>query len=88
MTYHDFFVKFEINDASVVCAYDAPNERYGIRWTDGINEWTENFLELSTALARLAALVKCGEEDWSAFFAHDEAEFSNQADSFFDQVIG
>lgn len=84
----DFYTKFEFADASIVCAYDAPRERYALRWTDGINEWTEHYFELSTALARLAALVKCGEEDWSAFFAHDEAEFSTQADSFFDQVIG
>jgi len=62
--------------------------KYEVRWTDYIaNEWIEVYLELSDALARVSALVKCGESDWSKGFAHDNKDFHFQADEFFAKVV-
>jgi hypothetical protein len=45
--------------------YDEFIDSYTLYWSDGVaNEWSENFDMLSDALARLAALVHCGENEW------------------------
>jgi hypothetical protein len=49
---------------------------YVLCWTDGVaNDWVEQYGDLSTALARLAALVACGNgERW--FRQQDAVEFT------------
>lgn len=62
--------------------------KYEVRWTDFVaNEWIEVYLELSDALARVSALVKCGESDWSKGFVHNNKDFHLQADEFFAKVV-
>ena len=63
----------------------------GIRltWTDGVaQEEVEEYPSLSLALARVAALAKCGESKWSAGFVQaDVAGFVPLAESFFSEVV-
>lgn len=52
-------------------------------WGDGVaNAWDESYPSLSLVMARLAVLLRCGEEGWEAGFAHDPAEFIPLASSF------
>lgn len=45
-------------------------------WTDGVaNEWEETYGSLSSALARLAILAYCGEDDWQSSFATHDLKF-------------
>lgn len=62
--------------------------KYEVRWTDYIaNEWVEVYHDLSDALARVSALVKCGESDWSRGFAQNVNDFVGQAELFFAKVV-
>lgn len=48
-----------------------------IYWTDFVaNEWCEHYEEVSTAMARLAALQACQEADWNKFFMQEPKEFA------------
>lgn len=62
--------------------------KYEVRWTDFVaNEWVEVYPELSDALARVSALVKCGESDWNKGFIHNSKDFQFQAELFFGRVV-
>jgi hypothetical protein len=62
--------------------------KYEVRWTDFIaNEWVETYHELSEALARVSALVKCGEGDWQRGFLQQQNDFVAQAHDFFGKVV-
>jgi hypothetical protein len=51
---------------------------FDLRWTDYVaNEWAEPFESLSAAVARLAALIYCGEADPERMFTTDDpAQFA------------
>jgi hypothetical protein len=51
-----------------------------------INEWTEWFDTLSSALARVAAVVYCGEHGWDVSFADDASQFRTVAQTWFGEV--
>lgn len=55
-----------------------------LTWTDyGPNQWTEEFLDLHTALARLATLVYCADErNDHIMFAEDEVSFARKWERF------
>lgn len=63
----------------------------GIRltWTDGVaQQEVEEYSSLSLALARVAALAKCGESKWGAGFVQaDATEFVTVAESFLAEVV-
>jgi len=60
-----------------------------LKWTDGIaQEEVENYSTLALALARVAALAKCGEAKWGAGFLQADADtFSVVAESFLAEVV-
>jgi hypothetical protein len=61
---------------------------FRLRWTDYVvNEWEELFPTLSAALARVSALVACGESDWEKGFATSPEEFTTAADQFLAKVV-
>jgi hypothetical protein len=60
---------------------------FTLEWTDNVvNTWTESFDELSVALARVSALISCGESLWEKFFRFDENQFAEQAKAFLNYV--
>ena len=60
---------------------------YLVEWHDFVaNDWLERFDSLAVALARVSALVRCGESDWASGFAGDAKAFSVVADSFLTEV--
>lgn len=63
----------------------------GIRltWTDGVTQQeVEEYGSLALAIARVAALAKCGESKWGAgFLQADAAEFVTVAESFLAEVV-
>lgn len=60
-----------------------------VKWTDGIaQEEIENYSSLALALARVAALAKCGENKWGSGFLQADADtFSVVAESFLAEVV-
>lgn len=62
--------------------------KFDLTWTDYvINVWTETFEDLSTAMLRAAALVKCGETNWDEGFKQSPEEFTNHANDFFNITV-
>lgn len=62
--------------------------KFDLTWTDYIvNVWTETYEDLSTAMLRAAALVKCGETDWESFFQASSEEFTTVANDFFSKTV-
>jgi hypothetical protein len=62
--------------------------KFDLTWTDYIiNVWTETFDDLSTAMLRAAALVKCGETDWNEGFIQSPEEFTKVANDFFNNAV-
>lgn len=59
---------------------------FRLTWSD-TEVWTEDYEELSTALVRFAALVKCAESDFEKFMMHDADEFPAVADEFFEKIL-
>jgi len=58
-----------------------------LSWHDGfINEWHEDYPTLALALARLAVLAHCGEDDWRTSFATGPDLFAERASQFLDEV--
>jgi hypothetical protein len=54
---------------------------YTLSWGDAVaNEWTEEYLDFSTLMLRLAVLVKCAESNTG--FTTDEHEFVTVANEF------
>ena len=59
-----------------------------LQWTDGIaQEEREHYPSLALALARVAALAKCGEAKWGSGFLQDVEGFSVVAESFLAEVV-
>lgn len=55
-------------------------------WHDGVTgEWAEHYSDLATAVARLAALIKCVETD--EFFKDGPQGFVRWSDNFFTQTV-
>jgi alpha-ketoglutarate-dependent taurine dioxygenase len=60
-----------------------------LNWTDYVaNDWEETFPTLSTAVARLAVLMRCGETDWEVGFEQDAPIFFRSATTFLDREVG
>lgn len=85
---HDF-VAWVLHDADA----SAP---WPVTWTDGINQWFEEWHDVSVALARFAALIRAAESD--TFFVHqvDEGDrvngngarhFEDLAERFISRVV-
>jgi hypothetical protein len=56
---------------------------YFLYWSDNIaNHWAERFSQLSSAIARLAILVKCGDTENGGFYTSDNYEFESNFDKF------
>lgn len=55
-------------------------------WTDGVaNEWAEHYPDVPTAILRLAALIRCVEED--VFFKDQPEGFLRWSENFFNQTV-
>ena len=77
----------QIEGISLILCYDRVEGTYRLEWNDGVaNDYFEQYTELSTALARLACLAKCGEEEWGIGFEQDESDFVAVADEFFEKA--
>lgn len=88
-----------IDEKHVVFRIDFKNEvelailktddgKFDLTWTDYvINVWTETFDDLSTAMLRAAALIKCGETDWNEGFNQSQEEFTKSANDFFNTTV-
>jgi hypothetical protein len=60
---------------------------YTVWWSDGVaNDWTEYFPAVSSALARVAAIVFCGEHDCEVGFDTDADQFHTAAQAWFGQT--
>ena len=59
---------------------------FRLTWSN-MEVWIEDYVDLSTALLRFAALVKCAESDFEKFMAHDVDEFPTVADEFFAKIL-
>lgn len=70
-------------EARVLHAVEAAHE-WVVTWTDGINEWVEEFDEPWHAYARLAALVAACEQD--VFMVHDETRGHHEKLAFVSEV--
>ena len=58
---------------------------YSLWWTDYVaNDWLEWYPTLSMALARTAALLHCGENDWNIGFT--STSFPEAAALFFKEI--
>ena len=62
---------------------------YRLRWTDYvINVWDEHYDSLATALARVATLAHClQDEDSMLGFKHDPDRFTNNAIKFLEGAV-
>lgn len=57
-------------------------------WTaDGINTTEEFYADVSTALARIAALVMCCEADWDTTLVDNPTDFTRRAHEFLTNSI-
>lgn len=69
-------------DLGLGVAYIEPNGTlFNLRYTDGINEWTETYPALSVALMRLAVLTECDDKG-TLMFQHNQLVFSDHATEF------
>lgn len=60
-------------------------EGYSLWWTDSVaSDWLEWYPALSVALARVAALLHCGQHNWAAGFT--ATSFPEAAALFFKEV--
>lgn len=47
---------------------------YEVQWTDFVaNDWSEKYVTMGAALARIALLADCGASDWTTSFKSDDA---------------
>ena len=61
--------------------------QYDITWSDGVaNMWHETYPTESVALLRLAALARCGEDNWQRWLAVEPEEFTALAAEFLARV--
>jgi hypothetical protein len=79
---------FDYKGVSEIAILKREDGKFDLTWTDYIiNVWTETFDDLSTAMLRAAALVKCGETNWDEGFKQSPEEFTNHANDFFNTTI-
>lgn len=92
MTEHKYRIKTEtqildltFNGMSMKLTRSLNSEKpFVLTWTDSVaNDWTESYDNMSTALLRLATLVKCGELEWDTLFRFDDVVFTMNAEAFF-----
>jgi hypothetical protein len=51
---------------------------YIVTWTDFVaNDWSERYVTLGAALARIALLADCGLTDWRSGFRGDDARWEH-----------
>jgi hypothetical protein len=65
----------------------ADGEEFVLTWDDGQVEYCERYELLSVALARLAVLQRCCEDDWHSSFEHSPDEFWPQAYGFLSDEV-
>lgn len=79
---------FDYKGVSEIAILKREDGKFDLTWTDYIiNVWTETFDDLSTAMLRAAALIKCGETNWNEGFKHAPKEFASVADYFFNATV-
>lgn len=79
---------FDYKGVSEIAILKTDDDKFDLTWTDYIiNVWTETFDDLSTAMLRAAALIKCGETDWDEGFKQSPEEFTNHANDFFNITV-
>jgi hypothetical protein len=79
---------FDYKGVSEIAILKTDDGKFDLTWTDYIiNVWTETFDDLSTAILRAAALVKCGETDWNEGFIQGPEEFTKVANDFFINAV-
>jgi hypothetical protein len=70
--------------------FQVADDRFELRWTDGINLWEENYPQVELALVRLAALIRSQPDMWfrHQWDAIDGApQFVHETSLFFDRVL-
>jgi hypothetical protein len=90
--YHDDVAKSQLSftispddshPAGISLTMEKQNECYVLTWTDFvINDWTETYDNLSTALARMAVLARCAEHNWEIGFTNDTKQFMYTSETF------
>lgn len=76
------------HEVSVSISYNEYDKTFTLYWNDMVvNEWSETFPTLSVALARLAALVACGETNWERGLLHSPSTFTQMAENFLSATI-
>jgi hypothetical protein len=89
-------IKFDLAGKSGVTIDSFANAEgeaiYRLQWTDYVvNEWNEFYATLSLALARVAVLSACIEEDLkneeTLFFKSDSETFANHAYNFISNEV-
>lgn len=79
---------FDYKGVSEIAILKREDGKFDLTWTDYIiNVWTETFDDLSTAMLRAAALIKCGETDWDEGFKQSHEEFATVAEHFFNTAV-
>lgn len=74
--------------AGVSLGWRRVDNKYVLTWTDFVaNDWTEEYVDLSVALLRLACLARCEEDDWSPGFRDDATKFPDMADRAFGFLV-
>jgi len=56
-------------------------------WTDGINDWEENYQTSSAAFSRLACLLACADSKWLRGFNYDEEKHQLAWAEFLDGAL-
>ena len=67
---------FDINAVIMTASVHDVKQTAWLWWTEGINEWCEQFPSVSVALGRLAVLIGFGENGWVDGFSLNESQFA------------
>jgi hypothetical protein len=75
-------VRFQHNDCFITVS-NPDKDLFLLTWSDGVaGHWTEDYQNLSTVFARVANLMKCGENNWDLGFRFSPEEFTENAQAF------
>ena len=72
----------ETSFSDVVMRVIEIEDGYRLEWDDNIaNYFREDYESLSTAVARLAVLIACGEGEWEPTFTRDASQHAKHFDA-------
>lgn len=76
------------HDEVAVLVVAREDGKFSVWWFDYVvNEHEETFDELSVAVARVAVLMRCAEDDWESSFSDDAESFAVKARAFLDAAV-